>query len=116
MSAGPCGRAARRGDNDGHDDIYVSNMYSKAGNRILANVDTASYPVELYQKIVEATIGNKLYCGIGDGRFRTVPDELVVPDIGWAYGAELVDLNLDGWLDMYVTAGFKSDTRGKPDG
>jgi len=103
-------------DNDGHDDIYVSNMYSKAGNRILANVDTASYPVELYQKIVEATIGNKLYCGIGDGRFRTVPDELVVPDIGWAYGAELVDLNLDGWLDMYVTAGFKSETRGKPDG
>lgn len=103
-------------DNDGHDDVYVSNMYSKAGNRILANVDTASYPVELYQKIVEATTGNKLYCGIGDGRFRTVPDDLVVPDIGWAYGAEFVDLNLDGWLDMYVTAGFKSETRGKPDG
>ena len=103
-------------DNDGHDDIYVSNMYSKAGNRILANVDTASYPAELYQKIVEATTGNKLYCGAGDGRFRTVPDELVVPDIGWAYGAEFVDLNLDGWLDMYVTAGFKSETRGKPDG
>jgi len=103
-------------DNDGHDDVYVSNMYSKAGNRILANVDTASYPTELYQKIVEATTGNKLYCGAGDGRFKTVPDELTVPDVGWAYGAEFVDLNLDGWLDVYVTAGFKSETRGKPDG
>jgi hypothetical protein len=103
-------------DNDGHADVYVSNMYSKAGNRILANVDTASYPQELYDKIVEATTGNKLYLGIGDGRFETVPDEDVVADIGWAYGAEFVDLNLDGWLDVYVTAGFKSETRGKPDG
>jgi hypothetical protein len=103
-------------DNDGHADIYVSNMYSKAGNRILANVDAASYPQELYDKIVEATTGNKLYLGIGDGRFETVPDEIVVADIGWAYGAEFVDLNLDGWLDVYVTAGFKSETRGKPDG
>lgn len=103
-------------NNDGYDDVYVSNMYSKAGNRILANVDPASYPTDLYQKIVEATIGNKLYCGTGDGRFHTVPNDLVVPDVGWAYGAEFVDLNLDGWLDIYVTAGFKSETRGKPDG
>jgi hypothetical protein len=103
-------------DNDGHDDLYVSNMYSKAGNRILANVDAASYPKELYDKIVEATTGNKMYLGAGDGRFETVPDDLVVADIGWAYGAEFVDLNVDGWLDVYVTAGFKSETRGKPDG
>lgn len=110
------GVAAGDFDNDGHDDIYVSNMYSKAGNRILANVDSQTYPKELYQKIVEATIGNKLYCGTGDGQFRTVPNDYTVPDIGWAYGAEFVDLNLDGWLDVYVTAGFKSETRGKPDG
>jgi hypothetical protein len=35
---------------------------------------------------------------------------------GWTYGSNGLDLNGDGWMDMYTTAGFKSEIRGKPDG
>ena len=38
-------------DNDGREDIYVSNMYSKAGRRIVARVPGVS------QRIVESAAG-----------------------------------------------------------
>ncbi|MBI1900194.1 MAG: VCBS repeat-containing protein [Planctomycetia bacterium] len=110
------GVAAGDYDNDGHTDIYVANMYSKAGNRILANVDRAAYPPTLYAKIAEATTGNKLYRGLGNGRFEVVAAEKALREIGWTYGPAFVDLNADGLLDIYSTAGFISYQRGKPDG
>ena len=103
-------------NNDGRTDLYVANMYSKAGNRILANVDRKTYPVELYDKIVEGTTGSKLYSATTDNKFVDVDPELAVADVGWAYGPVCFDLDADGWLDIYATAGFKSVTRGKPDG
>ena len=62
-------------DNNGNSDVYIANMYSKAGNRILANVDSAHYPAALYEKLVEATKGNKLYRTVGDGSFEVVAAE-----------------------------------------
>ena len=103
-------------DNDGHSDVYVANMYSKAGNRILANVDQSRYPRELHARIVEATVGNKLYRSVGDGTFEALSAELAAADVGWAYGAAFTDLDGDGWPDIYATAGFKSEPRGEPDG
>jgi hypothetical protein len=103
-------------NNDGHTDIYVANMYSKAGNRILANVDQARYPPELYHKISEGMLGSKLYSGCPDGMFETVPARDMFAYVGWAYGPTMADFDNDGWLDIYATAGFKSEERGKPDG
>ena len=103
-------------DNDGNTDLYVANMYSKAGNRILANVDAAVYPRQLLDKLRAATMGNKLYFSRGDGTFETALAEDSVAGIGWAYGCSLTDFNGDGFLDLYATAGFKSEERGKPDG
>src|SRR5262249_38733593 len=39
-----------------------------------------------------------------------------VNDAGWAYGAALVDLDNDGWLDLHATAGYISKSRSEPDG
>lgn len=103
-------------DNDGATDLYVANMYSKAGFRIVSNVERSAYPEGMYRKIRAATTGNKLYLSSGDGRFRALSPLESVADVGWAYGPNFVDLNGDGWLDIYATAGFRSITRGKPDG
>lgn len=114
------GVAAGDYDNDGHTDLYVANMYSKAGNRILANVDVSDYPIEVFRKIEEGTRGSKLYRSRGQGTgpeaWQTVPLENMHPDVGWSYGPSFVDLDSDGWLDLYATAGFKSVKRGEPDG
>lgn len=110
------GVAAGDYNNDGHTDLYIANMYSKAGNRILANVDLAQYPVEIFRKIEEGTRGSKLYRSTGNSSWETVPAEDMYADVGWSYGPTFVDLDGDGWLDIYGTAGFKSVKRGEPDG
>lgn len=103
-------------NNDGATDLYVANMYSKAGFRIVSNVSPDQYPQDLYRKVREATTGNKLYLSNGDQSFAVVDAADCVADVGWAYGPNFVDLNGDGWLDVYATAGFRSIERGKPDG
>ena len=110
------GVAAGDYNNDGKTDLYVANMYSKAGNRILANVDLADYPVDVFRKLEEGTRGSKLYRSGGDSSWETVPAEDMYADVGWSYGPTFVDLDGDGWLDIYGTAGFKSVKRGEPDG
>ena len=49
-------------------------------------------------------------------RFEPLGKQYQVASIGWAYGAALVDLDNDGWLDLYATCGFISQSRTEPDG
>ncbi len=39
-----------------------------------------------------------------------------VNEVGWAFAPAFVDVDNDGWLDLYATTGFLSFDRGKPDG
>lgn len=110
------GVAAGDYNNDGRTDLYVANMYSKAGNRILANIDRSRYPAELYRKIEEGTRGSKLYRSTQGARFDTMSADDMFAYVGWAYGPTFADFDNDGWLDLYATAGFKSEERGRPDG
>ena len=52
----------------------------------------------------------------GEGRFRRAEDQRDISAVGWAYGAALVDLDNDGWLDLYACSGFVSHDRTRPDG
>ena len=48
--------------------------------------------------------------------FEQVGAEKQLAAVGWAYGAALADLDGDGFLDVYATAGYISRDRTKPDG
>ena len=109
------GVAAGDVNNDGQTDLFLANMYSKAGNRVISNLSRDAYPAGMYEKVFEATRGNKLFLSRGDGTFT--PDrQTSMAQFGWTYGPALADFNNDGLLDLYATAGFKSEKRGKPDG
>lgn len=103
-------------DNDGHIDIFTSNMYSKAGNRIMDNLRPGSYSDEVMQRLRRLVDGSQLYRNLGDLEFERVGQQLQVRQVGWSWGAALADFTNDGWLDLYATSGYVSRDRARPDG
>ena len=92
-------------DNDGKQDLYVSNMYSKAGQRITRRVAG-----ELNRTYVESAAGNYLYRQGDGGRFELVSGfekpKLQVANGGWGWGGQFADFDNDGFLDIYALSGY----------
>jgi len=101
-------------DGDGRFDLYVSNMYSSAGNRIAYQrrfQESASAEVRsAYQRHAH---GNTLFRNRGDGSFddRTPDSPLGLAMGRWAWGALFVDLNNDGWQDLVSPNGFLTEQK-----
>jgi len=104
-------------ENNGTTDLYAANMYSKMGRRIIAHVCEDDYSEGIYQQIKGSCAGNRLYRRRpGSDRFTDSGEDLGIHDIGWAYAPAMLDIDNDGWLDLYASTGFFSRDRGKPDG
>ena len=94
-------------DRDGRVDLYVSNMFSRAGSRV--TVQRAFRPGDDRTTLAHYrrhARGNTLFWNAGGGRFEDVTLEAGVEMGRWAWGAIFVDLDLDGWLDLFVPNGF----------
>jgi hypothetical protein len=86
-------------------DLYVSNMFSKAGSRVVqgADVDDA-----LRRRLAKFAVGNTLYTPQSDGGFVERAQELGINRGLWAFGANFLDFDDDGRLDVVVADGFLS--------
>jgi HEAT repeat protein len=113
---GSMGLAVGDINNDGNIDIYCANMYSKAGTRVIGNLAPDAYPPHVLEKMRRFVAGSQLHLNKGGLTFEQVGSKMQVAGVGWAYGACLADLDNDGWLDIYATAGFVSRDRDEPDG
>ncbi len=90
-------------DRDGDLDLYVSNMFSKAGTRIIKQVKSVD------PRTAAAAAGNFLFeneegkfaqkAGASDGFYP-------VNQVGWSYGGQWSDFDNDGRLDLYVPSGY----------
>jgi len=97
-------------DGDGWADLYVSNMFSSAGNRVAYErrfQEEASSDVR--GQFRRHAQGNTLFLNGRNGTFTAV--EAGVAEAGWAWGARFVDLNLDGWLDIVSPNGLLTQER-----
>ena len=47
-------------------------------------------------------VSNRLYLNQGDLKFQDVTESSMTETMGWTSGVVMVDINADGWLDMYV--------------
>ena len=103
-------------DNDGNIDIYCANMYSKAGTRVIGNLAPDAYPADVMEKMRRFVAGSQLHLNKGGLKFEQAGNDRRVAAVGWAYGACLADLDNDGFLDIYATAGYISRDRKEADG
>lgn len=90
-------------DRDGDLDLYVSNMFSKAGRRIIQKLDSVDERIEV------AAAGCFLFTN-EDGKFsQTAGSEdgqYHVNQVGWSYGGQWGDFDNNSQLDLYVPTGF----------
>ena len=113
---GSMGIATGDVDNNGHIDLYLGGMYSKAGSRVIGNLPGGIYPDEVVAKLDRLISGSEFYRNDGELKFKAEAAKLQIHDVGWAWGPTLADFNNDGWLDLFATAGYMSRDRTKPDG
>ena len=93
-------------DHDGQTDIYVSNMFSKAGQRILSQVENVDARFKemakgnfLYRKTDQPDQRYELVSGLDDSAMQ-------VAKAGWSWGGQFADFDNDGFRDIYVVNGY----------
>jgi hypothetical protein len=84
-------------DGDGRLDLYVSNMESNAGQRLMDAIPGVD---PRYRKMAA---GNSLLRNIDGQRFERVAGG---ERAGWSWGGHFVDIDLDGREDLHVPAGY----------
>jgi hypothetical protein len=88
-------------DNDGRQDLYVTNMYSTAGRRITAELSDST--------LASMARGNSLLRNQPDKFVRVSglePPALTVERAGWGWGSQFIDVDNDGWLDIHALSGY----------
>ena len=103
-------------NNDGWMDIYLSGMFSSAGNRVTFQSKfkpDASGSVK--KRLQNFARGNTLLKNKGDGTFEHVTASAGVEMGRWAWGSIFADLNNDGWEDIVVANGYLTGDGGGGD-
>ena len=100
-------------NHDGQFDIYVSNMFSTAGQRTTAQSQyTKAFTSNDLSKLRRLARGNTLFSKNRDVQFTDVSLDANVNMGRWAWGSLSSDINNDSWDDLLVANGFltTSDT------
>ena len=93
---------------DGRMDLYISNMFSAAGNRITYQRQfKTSENEKVREQFQRHARGNTLFLNTEDG-FQDISEQAGVTMGRWAWGSRFADLNGDGWEDLIVANGFIS--------
>ncbi len=91
-------------DGDGRFDLYVSNMFSKAGRRITGALG------DIDERIPKAAQGNTLFRNVDGLRFERASGsgagQQPVEAGGWAWGGDFLDVDNDGQQDIFVLSGY----------
>jgi hypothetical protein len=99
-------------DNEGRFSVYISNMYSHAGNRMIAV--TPDLKPKTRHDLLFSVQGNALYESEGGWKETGIPRGVARAD--WAWGCVFFDLENDGDKDLFVANGFTTHSDpGAPD-
>ena len=96
-------------NNDGRQDVYVSNMWSAAGQRVSQQKNfQEKAPDDIRAFYRHHARGNSLYRNQGDGKFQNVAAQAGAEMGRWAWCSDAWDFDHDGYSDLYVANGYIS--------
>ena len=99
-------------DRDGDQDLYISNMFSSAGQRIAYQrrfkTGVGTPTLASFQRHAR---GNSLFLNRASQGFEDVTTASATWMGRWAWGAQFIDINNDGWEDIFVPNGFMTNER-----
>ncbi len=98
-------------NNDSELDLYVSNMFSNAGNRILP-YNTFQDP-GVRAALETSAAGNVIYLNPKTKKIVDQSSSFHLADGGWSWGATAIDYDLDGDTDIYQSNGYFTGTKTK---
>jgi hypothetical protein len=99
-------------DGDGWPDLYVSNMWTEAGQRVVS--DPAFVPGRQLKAAYHGhTKGNSLYRNLGDGRLEETDGPEGVAMGRWAWAADGLDFDNDGTPEIFITTGMLTNSSEK---
>ncbi len=99
-------------DNDGHAEIYTTDMFPEHEYRLRTTSSFDgwdSYQAKLRNGYGYQFMRNMLQRNNGDGTFSDVGQMAGVARTDWSWSALLMDLDLDGSKDIFVTNGLLRD-------
>jgi len=91
-------------NSDGRLDLYIANMSSTAGNRILGRMTKKDD--DTVQGLLKMAAGNSIFLQQADGSFARQDKKLGGIGASWAWCPLALDMDLDGHLDIYNCSGY----------
>ena len=96
-------------DNDGKQDLYVTDMWSAAGKRVSTQeAFVKEAPEEVRVLLRKHADGNSLFHNQGDGRFSDAGASGGVQMGRWSWSGDAWDFDHDGYPDLYISNGMIS--------
>jgi enediyne biosynthesis protein E4 len=100
-------------NNDGLEDIYVVDMAVEDPVRqkqlFAVNQNYDKFQLLLQYGLYYQYPHNVLQLNNGDGTYSEIANYAGVAETEWSWAPLIVDLDNDGWKDMYITNGLKRD-------
>lgn len=99
-------------DGDGLLDLYVSNIWSAAGQRLMSRPGFRPDADAAARRAMQSFAhGNSLYRNRGDGTFAELAAQAGVDNGGWAWASHFLDIGNDGRVDLLVVGGHVTGPR-----
>jgi len=94
-------------DNDGHQDVYITDMHSDMSQKVGPNREKLKSEMLWDEKMLRSgglsIYGNTFFRGTGGGKFEEVSDKIGAENY-WPWGLSAGDLNADGFMDVFIAS------------
>ncbi|YCM45240.1 FG-GAP-like repeat-containing protein [Verrucomicrobiaceae bacterium 227] len=94
-------------DNDGRQDVFVTDMHSDMSQGVGPNQEKEKADIQWGEEMLltggTSLFGNSFYRSLGEGRFEEISDKVGAENY-WPWGLSAGDLNADGFTDVFITS------------